>query len=329
MTAPSADAEQLARAFEAQRPYLRRLAYGTLGSFAEADDVVQEAWLRLQRAGAEEIRDLRAWLTTVVGRLALDALGSARHRRERYVGPWLPEPAVEGVGGARTTTEGLGAVGQPVAGAQGSAADARDPADRVTLDEQVTTALLVVLERLSPAERTAFVLHDVFGLGFGEVAEVVGRSPAAVRQLAARARRHVDAGTPRYPATREQHAEIVTAFAVAWQAGDVDALLGVLDPDVVLTSDGGGIVNAARKPVVGRDRVSRALAGFSRTSAARGAEQRGALADVNGLPGIVLSDGDVMSVISCTIDDGRIVAIDIVRNPQKLTHVALPPAEGT
>ncbi len=143
-------ADDLAGAFEAERPYLRRLAYSTLGSFADADDVVQEAWLRLQRADAGAIRDLRAWLTTTVGRLALDALRSARRRREQYVGPWLPEPLVE----------------DP---------DAADPAERVTLDERVTTALLVVLERLSPAERTAFVLHDVFGLPFDDVAEVVGR----------------------------------------------------------------------------------------------------------------------------------------------------------
>ena len=135
---------------------------------------MQEAWLRLQRADAGAIRDLRAWLTTTVGRLALDALRSARRRREQYVGPWLPEPLVE----------------DP---------DAEDPAERVTLDERVTTALLVVLERLSPAERTAFVLHDVFGLPFDDVAEVVGRRPAAVRQLAARARRHVEDGTPRFP----------------------------------------------------------------------------------------------------------------------------------
>ncbi|MDO8214089.1 RNA polymerase sigma factor SigJ [Conexibacter sp. CPCC 206217] len=314
-----AEAEQLAVAFEAERGYLRRIAYGTLGSFAEADDVVQEAWLRLQRVDGAQIDDLRAWLTTVVGRLALDALGSARSRRERYVGPWLPEPAV-GAGGASGE--------RPVWGAQASAADARDPADRVTLDEEVTTALLVVLERLSPAERTAFVLHDVFGLDFGEVAEVVGRSPAAVRQLASRARRHVDEGTPRYPASREEHAQIVTAFAGAWQAGDVDALVSVLDPDVVMTSDGGGIVNAIRRPVLGRDHVLETLAGLARANRVTGRVVRGALVDVNGLPGLVLHDGAQLSVVSCTIDRGRIVAIDVVRNPQKLQHVPLPPEAG-
>lgn len=292
-------AEELAAAFEDQRPYLRRLAYGTLGSFTEADDVVQDAWLRLQRVDVEEIRDLRAWLTTVVGRLALDALGSARLRRERYVGQWLPEPLVEDA--------------------------AADPAERVTLDEQVTTALLVVLERLSPAERTAFVLHDVFGLPFGDVADVVGRSPSAVRQLAARARRHVEAGTPRFPASREEHARIVTAFADAWQAGDVGALLEVLDPAVTFRSDGGGRVIAARRPVDGAERVARTLVAFGTAHAARGGAVRGGLVVVNELPGLALYDGETLGVFSFTIDGGRIVAIDVVRNPDKLRHVPLPP----
>jgi RNA polymerase sigma factor (sigma-70 family) len=160
--------EELAQAFEAQRPRLVRLAYATTGSLAEAEDCVQEAWLRLRRVpDPGSIRDLGAWLTTTVSRLALDALGSARARHERYVGPWLPEPLVGDLGGS-------------------------DPADRVTLDESVSMALLVVLERLSPAERTSFLLHDVFGMSFAEVAGVVGRSPAAVRQLASRARQHVD-----------------------------------------------------------------------------------------------------------------------------------------
>jgi RNA polymerase sigma-70 factor (ECF subfamily) len=316
------DADALARRFEQERPYLRRLAYGTLGSFAEADDVVQEAWLRLQRVDAAAIDDLRAWLTTVVGRLALDALGTARARRERYVGPWLPEPAVDAPADSAAAAA-LERGENLVAGSAASRAEAADPADRVTLDEQVTTALLVVLERLSPAERTAFVLHDVFGLAFGEVAEVVGRSPAAVRQLAARARRHVDAGTPRFPASREQQAEIVAAFAAAWQLGDVDGLVGVLDPDVVLTSDGGGIVTAARRPVVGSARVAKALAGFARLGLLQDGNPRGGFADVNGLPGLVVASGEVANVVSFTIDAGRIVAIDIVRNPEKLRHVPL------
>jgi RNA polymerase sigma-70 factor (ECF subfamily) len=192
--------EELAEAFEAQRPRLVRLAYATTGSLAEAEDCVQEAWLRLRRvADPGSIRDLGAWLTTTVSRLALDALGSARARRERYVGPWLPEPLVEDLSGT-------------------------DPADRVTLDESVSMALLVVLERLSPAERTSFLLHDVFGMSFAEVAAVVGRSPAAVRQLASRARQHVDGGRPRFPPTRAQQEELLTAFAVACAGGDLECL---------------------------------------------------------------------------------------------------------
>ncbi len=289
-------ADALADAFEAQRPYLRRVAYGTLGSLAEADDVVQEAWLRLQRSDAAEIRDLRAWLTTTVGRLALDALGSARRRREHYVGPWLPEPLVEDRAAA-------------------------DPADRVTLDESVTTALLLVLERLSPAERTAFVLHDVFGLPFDEVGEIVGRAPAAVRQLASRARRHVDAGTPRFPASREEQERIVSAFAAASEAGDMDALVRLLDPQVTLRTDGGGRVTAARTPQVGPERVARLM-----LKIASKLWRSVAVATVNGAPGLLVDDGgEALCVFSFTVDRDRIVAIDIVRNPDKLRHLPNPP----
>lgn len=284
----------LEAAWHDHHPYLVNLAYRMLGDIGEAEDVAQEAFLRLARADQDQLDDVRAWLTVVAGRLSLDVLRSARARLEHL--------------------DGSAALGTA------AAADA-DPADRVTLDEQVTTALLVVLERLSPAERTAFVLHDVFGLGFPEVAEVVGRSPAAVRQLAARARRHVDDGTPRFPASREQQTEIVAAFAAAWQLGDVDGLVGVLDPEVVLTSDGGGIVVATRKPIAGGARVAEVLAGFTRAARLSGRRQRGGLAEVNGRPGLVVSDGTVMSVMSFTIDAGRIVAIDIVRNPEKLRHV--------
>ena len=248
--------------FEALRPRLLRLAYSQLGSLAEAEDVVQEAWLRLERADAGAIDDLEAWLVTVVGRLALDALGSARLRRERYIGPWLPDPLVA-------------AAGNPDA----------DPADRVTLDETVSHALLFVLERLTPAERTAFILHDVFGYSFAEVGEVVGRTSAAARQLASRARRHVVEQRPRQSGTVEQQQRVVEAFAAAAGGGDLEALLAVLDPDVVLRSDGGGRVQAARKPLVGADRVSRALVALARKFAGRSDAR---LADVNGLPGLVM-----------------------------------------
>jgi RNA polymerase sigma-70 factor, ECF subfamily len=292
MSAP----DERTAAFEALRPRLVRVAYATLGSVAEAEDVVQEAWLRLQRTAPGEVRDLPAWLTTVVGRLALDAIGSARARRERYVGEWLPEPLV----------------GQ-----------APDPADRVTLDEEVSLALLRVLESLSPAERTAFVLHDVFGHSFAEVAEAVGRTPQAARQLASRARRHVEAGRPRFPATADEQRELVSAFAAAAADGDVEGLVALLDPEVTMRADGGGRVSAARHPLHGADRVARALIAITRKAGAGG---RAALVAVNGLPGLVAEWGGERSVVAFTVDRGRIVAIDIVRNPDKLGHV--PPLEA-
>ena len=290
----------LAERFEALRPRLLRLAYSQLGSLVEAEDVVQEAWLRLERTNAGVIEDLEAWLVTVVGRLALDALGSARIRRERYVGPWLPDPLVAAATGAGA-----------------------DPADRVTLDETVSHALLFVLERLTPAERTAFILHDVFGYAFEEVGEVVGRTPAAARQLAARARRHVVEQRPRQSGSREEQRRAVEAFAAAAAGGDLDALLAVLDPDVVMRSDGGGRVQAARTPLVGAGRVSRALVALARKFAAA-ADMRPA--DVNGLPGLVAVDraSGQVSVVAFTVDAGRITTIHIQRNPDKVGHVVLP-----
>lgn len=289
----------LAREFEEHRPYLRRLAYSTLGSLADADDVVQDAWLRLQRhheSGGGPIDNLRAWLSTVTGRLALDQLGSARVRREQYVGEWLPEPEV------RSWT---------------------DPADRVTQDERVTTALLVVLESLSPAERTAFVLQEVFGMSGPEVAEVVGRTPAAVRQLASRARKRVEDGTPRFPAAPGEHEKVVSAFALAWRSGDLGALLGVLDERVSLTADGGGKVPAIRRPVAGAELVAKLLVGWYSAPAARDAWGR--MVEVNGRPGLLVFDGRHAGVFSFTVDAGRIVAIHVVRNPDKLRDL---PATG-
>jgi RNA polymerase sigma-70 factor (ECF subfamily) len=297
--AAGAGVTALAERFEALRPRLLRQAYGQLGSLTEAEDVVQEAWLRLQRADAGAIEDLQAWLVTVVGRLALDALGSARMRRERYVGPWLPEPIVAAVSG-----------------------DA-DPADRVTLDETVSHALLFVLERLSPAERTAFILHDVFGYSFEEIGDVVGRTPAATRQLASRARRHVVQQRPRQSGSAQEQQRAVEAFAAAAAGGDLEALLAVLDPDVVMRSDGGGRVQASRKPLVGADRVSRALVALARKFAG---QSDASVVDVNGLPGLLMVnrvDGQ-LSVLAFTVDAGRITTIHMQRNPDKLGHVVLP-----
>jgi RNA polymerase sigma-70 factor, ECF subfamily len=277
--------DPLTEAFEGQRPRLLRLAYSMLGSLSEAEDCVQEAWLRLQRVeDPDTIRDLGAWLTTSVSRLALDALGSARARRE---------PLVEDIGG-------------------------EDPAERVTLDESVSMALLVILERLSAAERTAFLLHDVFGLTFEDVAGVVGRSPAAVRQLAARARRHVEDGRPRFPPTQAEQRELVAAFTAAAYDGDIEGLVAILDPDVVWRSDGGGKATALRRVEHGAERVARGLIGFTRQP-----PRQSTIAEVNGSPGLVLVDATgVLTVVAFTVDAGRIVAIDVVRNPDKLTSVA-------
>jgi RNA polymerase sigma-70 factor (ECF subfamily) len=289
MNIGSVSETDLAERFEAQRPRLVRLAYGHLGSLAEAEDVVQDAWLRLERVDPGEIRDLQGWLTTVVSRLALDALRSARVRREAYVGPWLPEPLVQESG----------------------------PEGRAERAEDVSLALLVVLESLSASERIAFVLHDVFGYSFDEVATSLGTSPAAARQQASRARKAVEARRPRFPATPEQQRDVVVAFNRAAQDGDLDGLLELLHPDVVFTSDGGGHVRAVRKPIEGADRVARLnLALALKREAAFG------VVDVNGLPGLMgMAPDGTVTVMSFTIDDGRIVAIDVQRNPEKLRRL--------
>ncbi|MDT0445010.1 RNA polymerase sigma factor SigJ [Streptomyces johnsoniae] len=285
--------ERLARSFEANRPRLLRVAYTMTGSLAEAEDCVQEAWLRLRGLpDPAVVRDLAAWLTTTVSRLALDALNSARARREQYVGTWLPEPLVEDRSG--------------------------DPADRVTLDESVSMALLVVLERLSSAERTAFVLHDVFGVPFREIAGIVGRSPAAVRQLASRARRQVEDGRPRRPVTEAQQRELVDAFLAACQGGDLPGLIALLDRDIVLRGDGGGKAVTLQHVERGVARVAPMMLARAR----EGGPLDIVLTQVNGAPGLVFrsSDGE-RSVMAFTVDAGLITAIDIVRNPDKLARV--------
>ncbi|AUH44773.1 RNA polymerase sigma factor SigJ [Streptomyces sp. CMB-StM0423] len=298
--------DDLARAFEHERPRLLRVAYSTTGSLAEAEDCVQESWLRLRRVpdpGA--IRDLRGWLTTVVGRLALDALGSARSRRERYVGTWLPEPLVE----------------PAVAVAPAGSAD---PAEQVTLDESVSMALLVVLDELSPAQRTAFLLHDVFGLPFTQVAEVVGRTPAAVRQLASRARRHVEQSRPHEPAPRAEQWRLVRAFAAACQEGDLEGLVRLLDPEVAWRGDGGGLVPSLPGVVRGAEQVARGLVAFGRGPLPPGTMR---VVTVNGAAGLVLygPEGEV-SVAAFTVNGGRITSIGVQRNPEKLTSVRFPQA---
>jgi RNA polymerase sigma-70 factor (ECF subfamily) len=267
------------------RERLTGIAYGITGDLGAAEDVVQEAWLRLARTS--DIDDVTGWLVVVTARLALDHVRSARHRREEYVGPWLPEPVVDG------------------------------PEDRVTMAESVNVAMLVVLETLSPAERTVFVLHEVFGLPFAEIAPAVGRTVAAVRQLAARARKHVQARTPRFDLDRKQQQRVVAAFAKACEGDDLAALLKMLDPDVELRTDGGGLVRAARNPVLGADKVARFLVGIARKLPVELYP-----VTVNGWAGLLRQRGDkVIDVVALAIAQGRISKIDIVANPEKLTRV--------
>jgi RNA polymerase sigma-70 factor, ECF subfamily len=290
------DEAVLADRFTHARPRLVRVAYAILGSHSEAEDVVAETWLRLVTADAREpVRDVEGWATVAFGRAALDAYRSARRRREVYVGPWLPEPVV-----------GEAVVGGPDA----------DPADRVTLDESVSFALLVVLETLSPAERTAWVLHDLFDLPFAEVAQVVGRTPESVRQLASRARAHLRERAPRFPVDPARHRQTVRRFLAATEGGRLADLLAVLDPDVVLTSDGGGQVSAARRPVRGADRVARFVAGSAEKEGTRGNIR---IIDVNGVTGLgYYRDGRLVAVGALTVDGDRVTRIDIVLAPPKL-----------
>jgi RNA polymerase sigma-70 factor (ECF subfamily) len=290
---PASDrVEQLAAAYQAARPRLVRVAYAVLGVHSEAEDVVADVWLRLAAADERDpIRDVDAWATVAVARAALDALRSARMRRESYVGPWLPEPVVTD----------------------------SDPADRVTLDDAVSFALLVVLETLTPAERTAWVLHDLFGLPFAEIAPVVGRSADAVRQLASRARVHVRSQTPRVAVDPSEHDRVVGEFLRAAAGGGLPALVATLDPEVVLTSDGGGVVSAARRPVLGADRVARFLLGIAGKA---GPNDRIAPLTVNGAAGLGLYQGaDLSAVLSLVVTNGRVARIDLIRAPAKLANV--------
>jgi RNA polymerase sigma-70 factor (ECF subfamily) len=297
MANPAGADPRVADAWRDHRQRLMDVAYRMLGSVSDAEDVVQEAYARLIRHGVEGIDDVRGWLVTVTSRLCLDQLRSAASRRTSYVGPWLPEPVVD--------LPSLGA----------------NPADRVTLDDSVRMALLVVLEQLSPAERTAFVLHDVFQISFDEIASIVGRSPAAVRQLASRARRHVraEAEPARFRADLEEQQRLAEQFAAAATGGNLTALLEVLDPDVVGDADSGGLVpGAPRHPVVGRDAVAHNLL---RRVAGRGIEFR--QTDVNGEPGVIgVQDERIVAAVVLFTQDGLIHHIHAILNPEKLAHLA-------
>ncbi|MBL7514213.1 RNA polymerase sigma factor SigJ [Frankia nepalensis] len=319
-------AAALASAFEAERGYLRGLAYRILGSFTDAEDVVQEAWLRLDRADVEP-DDLRAWLTVVVGRLCLDELRSARARRESYVGQWLPEPLAEAGGLDATAVYGAGSAAGMATPAQHALVEAsqNDVADRVTLAESVSMAMLVVMDTLTPAERTALVLHDVFGYGFEEVAQVTGRTPAASRQLASRARRRVRADGARFDPDPARGWKVAEAFHAAATGGDLGVLVELLDPDIVLRSDGGGLARAARRPIVGRDKVARFLLGILEKDTREPGEHAIVPAAVNGGPGFLhYTGGELATVAALTVAEGRVQAIDFVSNPDKLHHLRGP-----
>ena len=284
-----------------ERRQLINLAYRLLGSLAEAEDAVQETytrWYAMSRPQQDAIESPGAWLTTVASRICLDLLRSARARRERYVGEWIPEPLPE-------RTEWIG--GRP----GGTTAD---PAERVTLDESVNMAFLVVLESMTPAERVAFILHDVFGYSFAEVAEIVGRTPAACRQLASSARRRLRAAQPPAIPTAQQ-AGIVRDFRRAWEARDIDALIGLLAPDATATGDGGGLVRAELHPVEGARQVAR----FFADRASARPDLRILERTVNGQPGLVAQlDGVIVAVYAFDITGDRIKHIWAVLNPDKL-----------
>jgi RNA polymerase sigma-70 factor (ECF subfamily) len=302
--------DELAAEYTRIRPRLLGAAYALLGTWADAEDVVADSWLRLAAADQRDpVADVEVWAVVAVSRRALDVLRSARVQREAYVGPWLPEPLVERLPGP----DGLAAP-----------ADLADPADRVTLDESVSYALMVVLETLTPAERTAFVLHDLFGVPFTEVAGVVGRGPAAVRQLASRARAHVRAGAPRMTVSSAEHQHAVTEFFRAAAGGDIAGLVAVLDPGVVMTSDGGGQAPAARRPVQGAERVARFLVGAAATISAG---QRMIPLTVNGGPGVAIvePDGTASLVGALTVAAGRIVRVDLLVAPAKLARTRFTP----
>jgi RNA polymerase sigma-70 factor (ECF subfamily) len=275
--------------FDALRPRLTRVAYRMLGSVADAEDVVQDAWLRWQAADRAAVRVPEAFLRRVVTRLCLDQLKSARARHEDYVGPWLPDPVVE---------------------------------DEEV--EDVTLPLMLALERLSPLVRAAFLLHDVFGESFEQVAESLGRDPAACRQLASRAREHVRQEKPRFPIDRAHGMEIAEAFFAATREGETGRLGAILAEDVTLHSDGGGKRPAAARVMRGADEVRRTFAAIARLSRGHTGELI-RYAFVNGLPGFVTREADgVLQTTALLIEQGRIRAIYVMRNPDKLRHL-----EGT
>lgn len=285
-----------------ERRQLINLTYRMLGSLAEAEDVVQETyarWYAMSRPQQDAIETPGAWLTTVASRICLNLLGSARARRERYVGDWIPEPLPEHTEWISGRTDG----------------SPPDPADRVTLDESVSMAFLVVLEELTPAERVAFILHDVFRYPFADIGGIVGRTPAACRQLASSARRRIRAAQAP-PSPTAQQAGIVRAFRQAWEAKDISALIGLLDPDATAVADSGGRVLAFLDPIEGSEQIARAWIEIARNAPA---DVTFLERTVNGQPGLVAQqDGRILTVFAFGIAGDRIRHIWAIRNPEKL-----------
>ena len=292
MTAPPSEH---AERFTHLRPLLFTIAYEILGSATESDDVLQESYLRWAEVDLAQVRDTKAYLAQLVTRQALNTLRAQSRRREQYVGPWLPEPLLT----------------EPDASAD------------AVLAESVSMAMLVVLETLSPDERAVFVLREVFGFGYDEIASAVGRSPAAVRQMAHRAREHVQSRRKRFePVDPQVSAEITTRFFTAAATGDLDGLMAMLAPDVAWTADSDGKVSAARRPVLGADRVARLVLGFARMAGTAGRVEP---AIYNSAPAMVLYLGDHLEgVVTFEIVDGRIANLYAMRNPEKLATVTVP-----
>ena len=278
--------------FEDHRGLLFTVAYEMLGSVADAEDVLQESWLRWDAADQGQVRDPRAYLVRVVTRQALNRLRTVKRQRETYVGPWLPEPI----------------------------ATTHDVAEDVELADAVSLAMLVVLETLTPLERAVFVLREVFGFEYAEIAAATDRTPEAVRQLASRARNHVQARRPRMEVPPDA-IEVTERFLAAAATGDIQQLMEVLSPDVLLVTDGGGVKQAALRPIAGSDKVARWLGGVMVNAAGFTVEWR----NVNGRPGVLLMiDGELDAYGTLLVEDGRVRALYLVRNPDKLRHLVEP-----
>jgi RNA polymerase sigma-70 factor (TIGR02957 family) len=289
--APEGAMDSATEAFLAHRNLLFTVAYEMLGSAADAEDVLQETWLRWVGVDLDTVRDRRAYLVRITTRQALDRLRTLRRRKESYVGPWLPEPLLT----------------------------APDVAEDVELADSVSMAMLLVLEALPPTERAVFVLREVFDLEYDEIAEAVDKRPAAVRQIAHRARAHVAAHRPRGVVSPAQTRGALKALQRAVETGDLQSLLDILAPDVVFLGDGGGVKQAALRPIVGADRVARLLTGgLGRVAAAVSLQP----AQVNGYPALILRlNGEIDTVVAVRIDDGLITGLYAVRNPEKLSRV--------